>query len=1329
MTTEEQAAGSRVSGPAWPAEGLEELVLELSAPRMETVDGLQRASAQARLLRSAADGGGAAQASAPWRLVVPEGVDAESLDWYLRRFPVWPDPLARQRAEAVEAALQAWGRRLYQAAWPSPRLAEALPRGEEPPGGRPVGRFCVRLLDDGVAALQPHEAAGAREAAAQLLDQPWELLHDGHAWLFQGPHGGSVRRCLGDGDAQPQPPDPPGAGALRVLSVAARPPLPAGGLADHRAGALALGQAVESLDGALEMQVLVPPTWAALCAELERARQAGRPWQVLHLDAAWVEDPASGAQTLCLEAEGPSPLQPLAQSLPVAALGARLREHGIALVWLEAPAGSTPAGLGGPAAGLLQAGVPAVVAMRHGLPARSARALAETFFGALCHGDPVRAALRAGCAALQREAWAGAEAGQGPLDDWFVPALFLQRDGLRLCQGPAAPGRLQEWRAGMRERLGEVPDEPAVGFVGRGPELQALQRLLHAGRHAVVNGPAGAGKTALAAEFAAWMLRCGRMHRAAFATVAVHDSAADVLERLGRQLVPGFELSNFFDLTQARQEVERVLAQAPTLLVLDQMESLQPSALPGAALPAVLARAAEEEAGAILSLCRRLLRQPGTRLLLTSRAVLPTPFDDAGQRLELQGLDVESGLQLLARLLRKEAGAAVVDASHEGVEALVQAARGHAWLLGELPPHLLLWGPQATCTQVLHKLAVAQARYPAGGEAPMLAGLELCLERLPPVALERVPVLGMFHGGFHPEVLQSLMGWTAEQVEALVRPLCDAGLATRVSFGHVLLLPALVPALRSRLDEAERQVLLPLWGAALSEQAGVLLRQQREHPQRAAALTLLALPDWLAMLDAVERGAPPAEVVEVANLLIALLRPLRRPGLLAQLLLRRDAAQGRSRPPAASQAQSAPLSPPGPWDAARLGAERARIEGLLGGGRGAEALDAARGLLERVREAGAPAEAGVELARACLLGARAARTLQRTAEGLPLLEEACARLDAAPSDHRLAAACWAERAEGQRELGRLDEAAQAYRSFIQAAQAAGDLRQAAIGQGQLGNLCLQQERWAEALAALDAARRGFEQLGDARAVAAVCYQAGLVQLKAGRLAQADAAWREALERQTRLHDALGQALTLNQLGVLYDEHLGRAEDALGCFSQGAQCAGHAGNPAVLSLLRGNAADCLRRLGRLDAARSEAWAALKDALKVGSAAQPWARWALLGSIEQAAGDVGAAERARREAASAYLAWRRAGGEAGEGNGQLGAAVGQALRAGDRAQAEAVLQELAADPRLPAEDRVYVRMLQVIVSGSRDRTLADTPGLHYTAAAEVVLLLEELEGGVG
>ena len=41
------------------------------------------------------------------------------------------------------------------------------------------------------------------------------------------------------------------------------------------------------------------------------------------------------------------------------------------------------------------------------------------------------------------------------------------------------------------------------------------------------------------------------------------------------------------------------------------------------------------------------------------------------------------------------------------------------------------------------------------------------------------------------------------------------------------------------------------------------------------------------------------------------------------------------------------------------------------------------------------------------------------------------------------------------------------------------------------------------------------------------------------------------------------------------------------------------------------------------------------------------------------------------------------------------------------------------------RPFVHALQAIVAGSRDRTLADAPGLDYTMAAEILLLIETLE----
>jgi hypothetical protein len=77
-----------------------------------------------------------------------------------------------------------------------------------------------------------------------------------------------------------------------------------------------------------------------------------------------------------------------------------------------------------------------------------------------------------------------------------------------------------------------------------------------------------------------------------------------------------------------------------------------------------------------------------------------------------------------------------------------------------------------------------------------------------------------------------------------------------------------------------------------------------------------------------------------------------------------------------------------------------------------------------------------------------------------------------------------------------------------------------------------------------------------------------------------------------------------------------------------------------------------------------------------------------------------------------------------DGRICLAVTQALRTGDPAAAS-LLEQLAADPDLPALLRPFVLALQDIVAGSRDRTLADAPDLNYRKAAEILFLFEALE----
>ena len=161
-----------------------------------------------------------------------------------------------------------------------------------------------------------------------------------------------------------------------------------------------------------------------------------------------------------------------------------------------------------------------------------------------------------------------------------------------------------------------------------------------------------------------------------------------------------------------------------------------------------------------------------------------------------------------------------------------------------------------------------------------------------------------------------------------------------------------------------------------------------------------------------------------------------------------------------------------------------------------------------------------------------------------------------------------------------------------------------------------------------------------------------------------------------------------------------------------------GRGAISPILCESSAASTKR-GRKSAGRSNA------TTQFGHASEPWKTWAILADIETDAGNPTAAAEAKRKAIECYLAYRRDGGENHDADGRICLAVTQPLLAGDPAAAASLLQQLAADPKLPAWLRPFIQALQAIVAGSRDRTLADAPDLHYTMAAEILFLLDKLE----
>jgi tetratricopeptide (TPR) repeat protein len=324
----------------------------------------------------------------------------------------------------------------------------------------------------------------------------------------------------------------------------------------------------------------------------------------------------------------------------------------------------------------------------------------------------------------------------------------------------------------------------------------------------------------------------------------------------------------------------------------------------------------------------------------------------------------------------------------------------------------------------------------------------------------------------------------------------------------------------------------------------------------------------------------------------------------------------------------------------------------------------------------------------------------------------------------MASACITRQGDCLRGLGRLDEAAAAYKEAIRRDEQRGANRDVAVGKGQLGTVRLRQRRYEEALTAYAEARQRFIRLDEPGSVAVAWHQTGMVYQHAGQPEAAEDAYRKSLAIDVRLGNVAGQARTLGQLGNLYDDVLDRPEEAVGFYRQAADKYVEIGDLANEGRTRGNLGDSLRKLRRFDEARQEVRLAIERTQPFGHAAEPWATWGILAEIETAAGNPAAAAEAKGRAIASYLSYRRDGGENHFPDGRITLGVTQSLLAGDPATAASLLQQQA--PNFEAAGfGSFIQALQAIVAGSRDRALAEAPELDHTMAAEILFLIETLE----
>ncbi|ABW27759.1 tetratricopeptide repeat protein [Acaryochloris marina] len=1302
-------------------EPVEELILELIDPCISEENGKRRAEATAELIYVPANNSGAIT-SRRYRFTAPIGpLELDDIRWYIESYFRWPSGVFKDRAIKTEDNLPQWGQDLYKAALAGESAREPLEAWRRASGSR---RFSVRVDSEPKEGSEDDKVAQFQESASDLLALPWEILHDGTGYLSEGNNGVRVRRRLPKRKVtRIIEADLP----IRVLLISPRPEKDSEGNSvgylDHRASAIPLIQAVENLGEALvKVDILEPPTFAALQEALQRGIDEKDPYEIVHFDGHGVYDRRVGLGALCFE--DPQDSQKLGQRLldlvHADKLAAALREYGVPLIILEAcqTAQSTADPQASVAAKLLEQGVGSVVAMTHSVLVVTAQKFVEQFYKSLAEGKRIGDAMLAGQMALYNNPFRFKVMGAGDLklQDWFVPVLYQDADDPQLFtekQGEDALRKLGERR---ELQLGRLPEPPAHQFVGRSRHLLYVERLLAQENYVVIKGSGGMGKTALAVELCRWLVRSGRWQRAAFVSVEPQNvqDVSGVLDAIGQQLVPKYTVAQYGDdLDKALQPVVRALQDFPTVILLDNMESVLPDAEGNN--PAGVADVTE-----LLELCQRLLKaDPRCRVVFTSRERLPKPFDVGGNTVELGRLSQGEATQLVEQVMAREGWMPPETdnaTTPEEIKELVETVNCHPRALVLLAREVA-HGVRATTENLAKLMAKLESQNRGDRENSLYASVELSLRRLPEETRERVNRLAVLHGGGNRFILSQVMGIEADAADAVAEQLIGVGMAEAQEYSYLRLDPALPAYLKLGQGSEQLAALTETWAEAMVQLVDYLYQQRSKDARLAFRLTLLELPNLMMLLDwlaeQLTADASRAEAIAaMAGSIEHLLAELGRPQALARAVVLRERA-----------AAAIPN-----WGHVRFENEQLVIERLLQDGQLQTAYERAQTLLEQAKEAGANAYSGADyhlavahsmLGQVLVKGGQAALALELLRTTQKLFEAL------GEQGERMAAKSLTRQADCLTDLGQLDEAADTYEESIRRSEKMKDVRQVAVGKGNLATVMRMQGRYEDAISAYKEARDIFVQQNEPSPVASIWHQMGRVHKNAGHYGQAESAYRKSLEIKTQIHNRAGQANSLTELGNLYNTW-NRPEEAVTFYRQAADIYVELGDLRYEGFARNNIADTLCKLQRYDAARTEIQRAIECDRQFGHAAQSWTAFAILHDIEAATGNPGAAHSAWLQARDAYLAYRQQGGYAQYGGGKLVDQVLGLMAQEQVDEIQAQLGELVNHPDVSDSIKQLIPTVVAILGGNRDRSLADHDALYYDDAAEILYLIERLDG---
>jgi len=412
----------------------------------------------------------------------------------------------------------------------------------------------------------------------------------------------------------------------------------------------------------VQIDLLRPPTYSQFLAQLQRG------YHIVHFDGHGCWDTSIKQGGLCFESppnrEGKRNTHVItAEMLQNALIGSSVK-----LLVLSACKSGQPHQFNtysSVAHTAMNAGIPAVLAMRYSVRVDTACVFHAHFYHALMENRTIEEAVLH--ARKNVEAMPEHE-----LHDWFIPVIYQRRFSIRLFADTPAEMKSQKIPC-------TVP-ELDVKFVGRERELLNVDRALMLDKVSTVTltGMAGVGKTTLALALVDWY-KTGNAFSGGYFwhSFEVGGTADAVVDEVGSALMGRKEWAEVAP-DERSQIVQQYLAENPSLLVWDNFET-------------VIQGADAKDKKGLRDFLRRL---PGcSRALVTSRrtrvGVMPLTKE---KTVDLDVLNIQDAVELT---LLHASNFGVTDklrAAHEKLPEFLKAVGYHPLGISLAVPQLALRG-------------------------------------------------------------------------------------------------------------------------------------------------------------------------------------------------------------------------------------------------------------------------------------------------------------------------------------------------------------------------------------------------------------------------------------------------------------------------------------------------------------------------------------------------------------------------------------------------------------------------------------------------------------